>query len=533
MFDAIRRLLGGSDSQGRHGHDGNVVYYPVSIYDEMPAVSDSTPAVLMRFDDVLDATKLRDGLVRLLDIGDWRKLRGRFVRNPATGRVQMHVAVTSANADSDSESQSEAEPITYSHIQYDVSLAEHPLAAQLPVVEQQLQLQRGLGHFAEFCYAAGAPAKMGDYIHTGKPPVSLRVTSFLDATLVSVTWSHVLMDGVAFQRMMESWCLVLAGREDEVRAESYARRQAVAAIPVERYVWADRIITGWKFIVFAVQMVWTMVWQSRVTNRTLVLPAAFMAELRGEAMRALPAGTSFVSDGDIICAWFTRLLVKAHRWSGPVTQLNVVDIRSRVPGVFDPEAVYLQNLTSPALTFLHARDFAQTTAPASSAGGSSTSGVSPLGSIAAQIRSSVAMQTTAAQVRAIFRLAMPGAIKNNRPPVFGEATSRLAIVSNWNKARFILDTDFSPAIVPGSRSKIQNGKEAAAAEGGAPPGRMAYEFTGQVVQTALIRDTAVIVGKDHGGNYWLSLYLAEAVIGAAGQEIARAEQARVRREAQF
>jgi hypothetical protein len=33
---------------------------------------------IMRFNDVLDAEKLRDSLSRLLAIGDWRKLGGRL-----------------------------------------------------------------------------------------------------------------------------------------------------------------------------------------------------------------------------------------------------------------------------------------------------------------------------------------------------------------------------------------------------------------------------------------------------------------------
>ncbi|KAJ1323668.1 trichothecene 3-O-acetyltransferase [Microdochium nivale] len=555
-----RRPLGGrtpfrnNNNNSMDPGDENAVYYPLSAYDGMPAHAGSSPVVLMRFDDVLDSGRLRDALVRLLEMGDWRKLGGRFVRDPvARGRFLVRIIPCPARSGPGSTA-SGPSSLRFSHVQHEVRIAEHPLGSQLPAVKPRLELQPGPGYFVDFCYEAGAPASVDDYIRADAAPLGLRVTSFLDATLVAVTWSHALMDGIAFQRMMEAWCLVLAGREGEVTAVgspfgdplrtlwedtsdhdeggsmednndddggAIARKQALAMIPAERYVWADKLLTGWRFVIFAIQMVWTMIWQSRVTNRTLVLPAAFMAELRDEAAQSLPGDTTFVSDGDIICAWFTRLLVHAHGWHGPVTQLNVVDVRGRVPGVFDKEAVYLSNMTCPAFTFLHARDLRSHDSQLS------------LGAVASLIRSSIASQITAAQVLAVFRLSMPSAVKSNRPPIFGEPTSRLAIVSNWAKARFILDTDFSPALVASSRKQQQLADDQGLLPARPPPGRMTYEFTGQVVQTAIIRDTAVIVGKDHAGNYWLSLYLAEAVVDAAGREVERAELARDRGEPQI
>lgn len=37
--------------------------------------------MLLRFDDALDAQKLHNGLTRLLNIGEWRKLGGRLRKN--------------------------------------------------------------------------------------------------------------------------------------------------------------------------------------------------------------------------------------------------------------------------------------------------------------------------------------------------------------------------------------------------------------------------------------------------------------------
>ncbi|KAJ1332958.1 shikimate O-hydroxycinnamoyltransferase [Microdochium nivale] len=141
---------------------------------------------------------------------------------------------------------------------------------------------------------------MKDFIRTRKPLLSLRMTSFTGAMLVAVSWSHAVLDGLAFRSMLEAWALVLrAGWASGKAADP------LASIPTERHVFAEKILTGWAFFRFALRYMWALVWQAKVTNRTLVLPVAFMVQLRTEARRGLPANSSIplVSNGDVLCAW--------------------------------------------------------------------------------------------------------------------------------------------------------------------------------------------------------------------------------------
>jgi hypothetical protein len=360
-------------------------------------------------------------------------------------------------------------------------------------------LQKTTDDFQPFCWEPGAPGTLDDYLHCDDPPIGLRVTSFQNATLVAVSWSHALADAGGFQNLLTAWCQVLAGREEDVAPVFGARVDAATSIweeepPIkERYVWESKMLEGIKFLWFVLRLVWQMIWARKLTSRTLFLPASFMVKLREEGERELPEG-SFISDGDLLCAWVARVFVQATAWTGPVALLNVVDIRGRLPSIFKPGGVYLQNLTMPSMTFLPASQALR----------------GPLGSVASEVRRSISMQTTEAQIRAIYRRAIPYTKSKGRPPLFGEPNMLLIPISNWTKAKFVETVDFSHAIIrPGDQD----------AERRNPPGTMVYQITGQVKPMAMNRNTAVVIARDHSKNYWLNLYMTEALVGSVEEAV--------------
>lgn len=491
MASSILRLFGLGGSTAPHVVDSDEVY-PLHLLDSMPQISEHTPVVLMRFNDVLDADKLHEALVKLLQTGDWRKLAGRIRRN-AVGKLEVHVPKMFTP---------QRPAAHYSHNTFDVNIDEHPLGKQLPLATKQPSLQHSSSHFAEFCWRSGAPGSLSDYLNSDEPPISLRVTSFLDATIVAVSWSHALSDALGFRDLLSAWCQVLAGREDEIPKvlgahDDAARHIWESEVPTkEPYIWQSKMLDGFRFAWFALRFISQLVWHRKVGARTLFLPSSFVAQLRREATASLPS-ESFVSDGDILSSWLVRLITSVNQWTGPVTFLNVVDIRSRVPTVFDKLGIYLQNLTMPSLTFFDAASVSN----------------SPLGAVATEIRQSIAAQTTEAQIRAVYRLSVPYVEQTGRPPMFGSPNSNLIPISNWSKAKFIEVVDFSPAV-------IRTGKEDPGRRNAS--GKMIYQITSQVKQAAIIRNTAVIIAKDDFGNYWVNLYLAEAKFGAVDEHVSRA-----------
>jgi len=77
-MDALRRLL--RVSPARHppttvvGDD----IFPVHMLDNTKTLQDIVVTWTLRFNDVLDADKLHASLLRLLEIGEWRKVGGRL-----------------------------------------------------------------------------------------------------------------------------------------------------------------------------------------------------------------------------------------------------------------------------------------------------------------------------------------------------------------------------------------------------------------------------------------------------------------------
>jgi len=52
--------------------------YPTTLFDDTKSMRDMILHWTFHFNDVLDAEKLRISLARLLEIGDWRKIGGRY-----------------------------------------------------------------------------------------------------------------------------------------------------------------------------------------------------------------------------------------------------------------------------------------------------------------------------------------------------------------------------------------------------------------------------------------------------------------------
>ncbi|KFA56601.1 hypothetical protein S40293_01193 [Stachybotrys chartarum IBT 40293] len=407
----------------------------------------------------------------------WRlaQMAGRFRRN-AIGVLEVHVP---------HEFSLQVPAVRYKHTNFDMDPNEHPLGKLLPHVTTYPSLQHSCGHFRDFCSSTDAPGHMADYFTSDEPPIALRVTSFRDSTLVAVSWSHTIADAMAFRDLVSTWCQVLAGNEDLVPQVLGAWQDAAASIweaqapNPEPYIWKSKMLTGLQFFRFALRFVWLLCTQRSVGARTLFITASFVANLRDRASAEVP-DASFISDGDVLSVWLSRLIVSVNEWTGPVTLLNVVDIRSRLPSVFEKPGVYLQNLTMPSFVFLE----------------SSVIKNSALGLLASHVCNSIVSQTTEAQTRAIYSLAIPHVKQGNRAPVFGDANSSLVPISNWAKAKFIETVDFSPAVLRAGSSSMTRTN---------PPGRMVYQITSQVKQSTLNRNTAVIIAKDDAGNYWINL----------------------------
>ncbi|KAL4911910.1 ankyrin repeat-containing domain protein [Aspergillus aurantiobrunneus] len=110
-----------------------------------------------------------------------------------------------------------------------VDIEDHPLAKSLPKAMEAASVQPGPLVFRAFAAADDALATLDFFIYGDKPQMSLFITSFNDATLVSLSLPHTLMDVMGQQALLRAWSLVLAGQESEVPPLLNAREDAIGA----------------------------------------------------------------------------------------------------------------------------------------------------------------------------------------------------------------------------------------------------------------------------------------------------------------
>jgi hypothetical protein len=320
---------------------------------------------------------------------------------------------------------------------------------------------------------------------------------------------------MGIKETVKAWSLVLAGRAAEVPPLLGTREDVTAPLwatgPDEPYLLEPKIMDGWRLWRFLFGFAGQIVRQPRVDARVVCLPAPFVASLRERALADLGHGDTFVSDSDVICAWLTRLVIARRKGcrSAPLAVAKTADVRSRLPGIFGSGAgVYVQNLVTLAFTIFNNHDESDEHSQGRGWfdywGGKTLLSDVSLGVTAARIRQSLREQLTEAETRASFRALVRYSERNGRRPLFGEPDGTLMVISNWTKAQFESAVDFEPAVVRAGDTSPGRSN---------PPGRMLYLLsdTIQVPQTG--RNYTIVNGRDFAGNYWITLYFAQAAFG--------------------
>ncbi|KAL2760986.1 hypothetical protein ACRALDRAFT_1028057 [Sodiomyces alcalophilus JCM 7366] len=483
-MDSIRGLLGLKPRRIPPQKIETDQIFPVHFFDDTPTYRGLIMSWTLRFNDVLDADKLHDSLARLLEMGDWRKLGGRL-RLKSDGRLEIHVPNPFTP---------DRPAVRFSHVVFDVSIREHPLASQLPEATPDLSFHPASVKFRPFGARADVPATIDDFLYSDEPQLSLHITSFTDATLVALSWPHTMTSALGRRDLVSAWSKVLAGREAEVppmlgaRDDPLEKLGTASDVDQEPYVLEPKRVRGLGMLWFGLRFAWELFWH-RVEGRMICLTPKFMAKLRQQAVEGLHAAAggndvAFVSDGDILSAWATSLVAVSRGTSRPITAVNAFDIRGRVPSAFDSGAAYVQNLAFGTFTFFSAREIPKT----------------PLGQLAHKFRQSINEQGTEQQVLASIRSLRAQSLSKS-PAVYGEANGMLVVFSNWSKARFYEAVDFGPAVVGGGTGAEEGGRAHV-------PGRMVYHHSQPLVHSPVVRNVFNILGKDLQGNYWITAFLA-------------------------
>lgn len=447
----------------------------------------------------------------------------------------------------------------YTHVKHDMRISEHPLASRLPrpasspsssAFSSKPTVTGTPQEFQPLMRRADGPRSMADYCARDEPQLSLHVESFADATLVSLSWPHTLLDGMGRRELLTAWTAVLAGREGDVKPLHGVDEDPLASFGVERegqgqgqggepYVLADKRLSRWQMLRFGLRF---RLRRSRgpESSRMLRVPAAYMKTLHASALSDLEAeaeaeavvatameageggeGTSerkrkkkpFVSEGDVLSAWVARLIVQhtprlASSPDRTVVVMNAFGLRWRLADDLLPaDRAYVGNAVRWVYAHLRTRDLAVGAGAGAGAEAEAQQplglGLGPgLGRAAAAVRRSIAEQGTRAQLEAGMALEREAVERTGSAPLFGDGGMVMVAVSNWTKARFF-DTDFSAAVVAGDGS---------GGGGSSKAGRPSYIHTAPFIDDGLaLQGVTPIIGKDGDGNYWLQPTLEEGV----------------------
>lgn len=282
-----------------------------------------------------------------------------------------------------------------------------------------------------------APKCLDDWLYSDRPALAVHVITFVDATFVTLNYSHSLVDGVGKREIMTNWCKVLAGRLGDVTPLANWDEDPMSIIGrppstnEERYVHEGNRLRGWhkwywvfRFIADRFKN------RNNYRQRNVFIPASTIARLRIEADDHATDKT-YISDNQLLTAWLLRLACSPLEGSGrPIGITSAVDLRGFSLHGLRPGTVYMQNLL--AYTWIN------TTATSLLC--------SPLGTAAALMRTSLKQQLTLPQVQAAAYLTHDAVRRTGTPCFFTGKDSFLVSVSSLAKAKYWDAVDFSPAL---------------------------------------------------------------------------------------
>ncbi|CAI7607147.1 unnamed protein product [Penicillium manginii] len=435
---------------------------------------------MMRFNDVLDAEKLNEALSTLLRRGDWKKLGGRL-RFKDNGKLEIHVPRSEGL---------EHKTVFFTHNAHDIRLEDHPIGRQFPKETEGPSVQKITTDTRPFIARPNFPT-FDNMIRQNEPIMSLHVTNFTDATTVALTWPHLLMDAMGGHALLAGWSSVLAGREDEV-PDVLGAREDICRHPMitgaddslEELKVEGKRLQGPSLMIFMLRFVWDKLWNSNRERRVIFLPKDAFSRLKEQAFREIAEMTfdqekpPFVSDSDILTAWVAKAFTASEPNNRPVTILNLMNARYRIPLLAQSTGVFIQNMVLGTYTFL-----------------SGKAGSETVGSIALQHRRHLTEQATENQGLSLLREIFHEKDAGREPKLlFGESNMVPIIFNNLLKAKLMKVVDFSPAVV--RRGDVSEKRLN-------PPGTMVNYYNEAIGPGYVGFNIFNMLGQDFAGNYWL------------------------------
>jgi hypothetical protein len=351
-------------------------------------------------------------------------------------------------------------------------------------------------HLHDFVTRPGHASTFSDWTDSDLPALSVHVVSFEDATLLTISWSHIFLDALGRQSLLQAWTAVLDGREEDVPAfmpfhVDPAHEIARGGDP-KKHILYHYALNGIWFAMFVVGYLYELFVHSAEADRMVCMPGPWVENLRQQALADVHAsGRSdqknlFLSHGDVLLAWWAKTSVAAQRLgsSQPVNIMNVTNVRGLFPDLLPDKggaAVYTTNATVSSNTLITCGELNS----------------SSVGALALRIRQDLQTQRTPEQIRHLVAWQLESRKEIGRNPLLGSWNQILLAWSNWHRAR-LYDVDFSPAVVrPGLPLESRSNKL----------GQPSFILPNAHAKGISMRNAGPLLGRDANGDWWMQTVL--------------------------
>lgn len=379
---------------------------------------------------------------------------------------------------------------------YGININDHPLGSRLPKAGQdQSFLSPSSDFFTSIVCRPDSPRELADWIYTDRPQLDIHAALFQDATLLTISYLHTFSDAISRTNLFEAWIAVLRGHEEEVPAFVPYDHDPLYTLgkeaPRQSYRNLRRLLSGLSLVIFGIRYMFEILWFPKLEEHPIRLPGRCVDKMRKTVLQELAITASrgtrkpFVSEGDVVVAWWVRTMIKALKPAPDRTimVMNVFNVWNLFPEWFPHGAAGLVgNSFFYSYTLLVASKVLQDTG---------------LKYVASTNRTALMEHRTKQQVAAMTAIQRENFMK--AAPVVGDSKLLFMAATNQHKARYF-ETDWSAAVIaPGVPL---SGRPHAL-------GRPSYVNDIEYCRGYPTRNIVRIIGKDAGGD-WHLLFKARA-----------------------
>lgn len=380
------------------------------------------------------------------------------------------------------------------------NINDHPLASKLPANtnSDHPTLHPGSETFHELVTSSEHGTCFSDWTDTDRPALSFHIVSFDDATLLTISWSHVFLDALGRQYLLKAWIAVLDGREEDVPdflplSVDPAEAVAQGGDPRQHVLFA-LALNGLWFALFVAGYIYELIIHSKEATHMVCCPGPWVDRIREEAMHEVhdkysDGADTFLSHGDVLLAWWAKTATAAQNLSAsqPVNIMNVTNCRGIYPEHLPAaeDSAYTGNAATTTSTLVTAGELQNIS----------------VGNLALRLRRDLQMQRSPEQTRHFVAWQIESKKRYGRLPLTGSWSQLMMAWSNWHRGRFF-DVDFSSAVKAVGTPLEKRANKL---------GRPSFILPNGHTNGLSLRNGGPLIGRDAKGDWWLQSTLrAEA-----------------------